>query len=122
MSWEVEFIDEFGEWWEGLTEDEQDSIDVTVRLLEELGPHLPFPHCSDIKESRHSQMRELRVQHKGEPYRILYSFDPRRAAILLIGGKKTGDDRWYKTFVPGQGYKPQKIAGAPKNFSSGSIL
>jgi hypothetical protein len=45
-------------------------------------------------------MRELRVQHKGEPYRILYAFDSRRAAILLIGGKKTGDDRWYKTFVP----------------------
>jgi hypothetical protein len=100
MSWEVEFTDEFGQWWEGLTEDEQDSIDVTVRLLEELGPHLPFPHCSDIKGSRHSQMRELRVQRKGEPYRILYAFDPRRAAILLIGGKKTGDDRWYKTFVP----------------------
>lgn len=100
MSWEVEFTDEFGQWWEGLTEDEQDSIDVTVRLLEELGPHLPFPYCSDIKGSRHSQMRELRVQHKGEPYRILYAFDPRRAAILLIGGKKTGDDRWYKTFVP----------------------
>jgi len=100
MSWEVEFTDEFGQWWEGLTEDEQDSIDVTVRLLEELGPHLPFPHCSDIKGSRHNQMRELRVQRKGEPYRILYAFDPRRAAILLIGGKKTGDDRWYKTFVP----------------------
>src|SRR6266511_729347 len=88
MSWEVEFTDEFGQWWEGLTEDEQDSIDVTVRLLEELGPHLPFPHCSDIKGSRHSQMRELRVQHKGEPYRILYAFDPRRAAILLIGERK----------------------------------
>jgi len=88
MSWEVEFTDEFGQWWEGLTEDEQDSIDVTVRLLEELGPHLPFPHCSDIKGSRHSQMRELRLQRKGEPYRILYAFDPRRAAILLIGGKK----------------------------------
>lgn len=40
MSWEVEFTDEFGRWWEGLTEDEQDSIDVTVRLLEEMGPHL----------------------------------------------------------------------------------
>lgn len=38
--------------------------------------------------------------YKGEPYRILYTFDPRRAAILLLGGKKTGDDRWYKSFVP----------------------
>jgi len=45
-------------------------------------------------------MRELRVQHQGEPYRVLYAFDPRRTAILLIGGNKTGDDRWYDTFVP----------------------
>jgi hypothetical protein len=45
-------------------------------------------------------MRELRVQHAGRPYRILYAFDPRRTAILLIGGDKTGDDRWYTTYVP----------------------
>jgi len=45
-------------------------------------------------------MRELRVQHKGRPYRVLYAFDPRRVAILLIGGDKTGDDRWYNTYVP----------------------
>jgi len=45
-------------------------------------------------------MRELRVQHKGRPYRILYAFDPRRVAILLIGGDKTGDDRWYNRYVP----------------------
>jgi hypothetical protein len=45
-------------------------------------------------------MRELRVQHGGRPYRVLYAFDPRRTAILLIGGEKTGDDRWYDSFVP----------------------
>ena len=45
-------------------------------------------------------MRELRVQHRGRPYRILYAFDPRRSAILLIGGDKTGDDRWYDVHVP----------------------
>lgn len=45
-------------------------------------------------------MRELRVQHEGRPYRVLYAFDPRRSAILLIGGDKTGNDRWYETFVP----------------------
>lgn len=46
-------------------------------------------------------MRELRVQHEGRPYRVLYAFDPRRAAILLIGGDKTGlGDRWYVEFVP----------------------
>jgi len=45
-------------------------------------------------------MRELRVQHKGEPYRVLYAFDFTRTAILLIGSNKTGDDRWYDRFVP----------------------
>ena len=45
-------------------------------------------------------MRELRIQHAGQPYRVLYAFDPRRVAILLIGGKKTGNDRWYEKFVP----------------------
>ncbi len=45
-------------------------------------------------------MRELRVQHQGEPYRILYAFDPRRVAILLIGGKKTGANRWYDEYIP----------------------
>lgn len=45
-------------------------------------------------------MRELRIQHGGEPYRVLYIFDPRRNAVLLIGGNKTGDDRWYEVYVP----------------------
>jgi hypothetical protein len=45
-------------------------------------------------------MRELRVQSKGRPIRILYAFDPRRMAILLIGGDKTGQDRWYEKYVP----------------------
>lgn len=45
-------------------------------------------------------MRELRIQHKGRPYRVLYAFDPRRVALLLIGGDKTGDDRWYDRYVP----------------------
>jgi hypothetical protein len=61
---------------------------------------LRFPYSSSIASSRHSHMRELRVQHAGQPYRILYAFDSRRAAVLLIGGDKTGNDRWYDTYVP----------------------
>jgi hypothetical protein len=45
-------------------------------------------------------MRELRIQHEGRPYRVLYAFDPRRAAILLIGGDKTGNNRWSDENVP----------------------
>jgi hypothetical protein len=44
-------------------------------------------------------MRELRIQHEGRPYRVLYAFDPRPTAILLIGGDKTGNDRWYEEYV-----------------------
>jgi hypothetical protein len=45
-------------------------------------------------------MRELRVQSGGRPLRVFYAFDPRRSAILLIGGDKTGDDRFYERMVP----------------------
>jgi hypothetical protein len=61
---------------------------------------LKYPFCSKVFESKHPNMRELRPQHEGRPYRVLYAFDPRRVAILLIGGDKTGNDRWYETFVP----------------------
>ncbi|CAM4328950.1 Addiction module toxin RelE [Bordetella tumbae] len=98
--WEVEYTDELGEWWSDLTEAEQESIDSSVRLLEEKGPNLGFPHTSGIERSKHAHMRELRIQHDGRPYRVLYAFDPRRCAILLLGGDKTGDDRWYDTHVP----------------------
>lgn len=100
MSWEVEFTDEFGDWWASLTEDEQISIAASVHLLEECGPTLGAPHSSQIQGSRHGKMRELRTQHAGRPLRTLYAFDPRRTAILLIGGDKTGNPRWYDQFVP----------------------
>ncbi|HSF30000.1 MAG TPA: type II toxin-antitoxin system RelE/ParE family toxin [Candidatus Tectomicrobia bacterium] len=54
-------------------------------------PALRFPYSSSVVSSRHAHMREFRGQHAGRPYRIPYAFDPRRTAILLIGGDKTGD-------------------------------
>ena len=98
--WEVEYTDEFGAWWHGLTEAQHASVDALVRLLEARGPQLGHPYSSAIGSSRHAHMRELRVQHRGRPLRVLYAFDPRRAAILLIGGDKTGNNRWYDEFVP----------------------
>jgi hypothetical protein len=99
MAWDVEYTDEFEQWWAGLDADEQESIAASVGLLETMGPRLVFPHSSDIRNSRHGRMRELRVQHRGKPYRVFYAFDPRRTAILLIGGEKTGDDRFYDRMV-----------------------
>lgn len=100
MTWEIEYTDEFGSWWSSLNEDEQESVAAYVRLLEMRGTSLPFPYSSGITGSKHSHMRELRVQHQGKPYRVLYAFDPRRVALLLIGGDKTGNDRWYEKHVP----------------------
>ncbi|SDB41453.1 hypothetical protein SAMN03159382_03273 [Pseudomonas sp. NFACC23-1] len=71
MKWDVEYTDEFELWWDRLSEPEQDSVQVSVMLLGDTGP-----------------------------YRVLYAFDPRRCAILLIGGDKTGQDRWYQQYVP----------------------
>ena len=81
-------------------EDRQDSVDVVVKLLEVRGPRLPFPFSSGIVGSRHGNLRELRIQHRGEPLRVFYAFDPRRAAILLIGGSKQGDGRFYERMIP----------------------
>jgi len=100
VAWEVEVTDEFKAWWNGLTEAEHISVERGVLLLEERGVYLPFPYSSGVKGSRHSAMRELRVQYQGHPYRVLYIFDPRRVALLLLGGDKTSDDRWYEKNVP----------------------
>jgi hypothetical protein len=100
VPYEVEFTDEFEDWWNGLTADEQESVDFSVRLLEEQGIHLKRPHADTVNHSRFSNMRELRCQHEGRPYRILYAFDPRRTAMLLVGGDKTGNARWYEEYVP----------------------
>ncbi|MDO4450920.1 MAG: type II toxin-antitoxin system RelE/ParE family toxin [Moraxella sp.] len=98
--WEVEYTDEFGEWFESLSESEQTDIAYSVELLETMGVNLPHPHSSGVNGSRHSHMRELRTQSGGKPFRTLYAFDPRRTAILLIAGDKTGDKRWYETHIP----------------------
>jgi hypothetical protein len=100
MTWVVEFTDEFEEWWNALSEGEQEDVFAVEKQLEAKGPNLPFPYSSRVGSSRHSHMRELRIQSSGQPFRVFYAFDPRRAAILLVGGCKTGDDRFYETYVP----------------------
>ena len=100
MPWEAEYTDEFKEWWEGLSEGQQDAVASGVELLRENGPNLRYPLSSAIGGSRHGHMRELRVQIGGRPIRVFYAFDPRRMAILLIGGDKTGHHRFYEVYVP----------------------
>ena len=105
MSWEVEVTDEFIDWWHELTERQQEAITARVRLLQERGPSLGRPSVDGIKQSRHQNMKELRASQEGA-LRVLFAFDPRSAAILLIGGNKAPDgssptwNDWYSEFVP----------------------
>lgn len=100
MTTTVEYTDEFGDWWGDLSEAQQVDVAAVDQLQEEKGPKLPFPLSSGIKQSRHSRMRELRIQSGGKPLRVFYAFDLRRQAIFLIGGDKTGRDRFYVKMVP----------------------
>lgn len=100
MAWEVEYTDEFGQWWDTLSVDEQIEINAKILLLQERGPVLPRPHSDVIVTSKHSNMKELRGSVGEAQLRVLYAFDPKRSAILLIGGDKHGNKKWYEEFVP----------------------
>jgi hypothetical protein len=99
IPWEVEYTDEFDEWFDWLDEEAQEDVALAVEKLEERGPALPRPFADTVEGSRHSNMKELRPL--GTNIRVLFAFDPRRMAILLIGGDKT--DRWrefYEEMIP----------------------
>jgi hypothetical protein len=100
VAWEIEYTDEFGVWWESLTVEEQEEVNAKVELLEEHGPTLPRPHSDLIITSKHPNMKELRGRQGDAILRVLYAFDPKRTAILLIGGDKNGNPKWYDEFVP----------------------
>ncbi len=77
MTWDVEYMNDFGDWWTELAESEQDEIASVVELLAEHGPGLRFPYSAGVAGFRHGHMRELRVQSAGKPIRVFYAFDPR---------------------------------------------
>lgn len=98
--WEIEYIEEFEVWWETLSEAQQDAVSAMVDLLAETGPALGRPAVDGVKGSRHQNMKELRVSQRGA-LRVLFAFDPRRAAILLLGGDKSGQwEAWYRRAIP----------------------
>jgi hypothetical protein len=99
VAWEVEYTDQFEVWWLTLSAEDQNSIRASVEVLEERGPALGRPLVDTLKGSRHPNMKELRPTVGN--IRILFAFDPRRMAILLIGGDKTNRWRdWYQRMIP----------------------
>lgn len=98
--WEIEFTDEFESWWSDLSVEQQAALSVRVELLAAHGPSLGRPAVDRIHMSRHHNMKELRTA-QGGALRVLFMFDPRRHAILLLGGDKSGRwNEWYAEAVP----------------------
>ncbi len=99
MPWNVEYTDQFEEWWATLADEEQRALTAAVELLERDGPALGRPLADTITASRHANMKELRPP--ATSLRVLFAFDPRRTAILLIGGDKRNRwEQWYRENIP----------------------
>jgi hypothetical protein len=98
--WEVEVTDEFRDWYEALTEADQEPIRAAVEVLEQRGPSLGRPLVDHLEGTRVHNLKELRPL--GGSIRILFAFDPRRSAILLLGADKGehGWGEWYTTAIP----------------------
>jgi len=108
VGWEIEATDEFQAWWAELTRAEREAIAVGITVLEEKGPALGRPRVDTLaKDSKHGNMKELRVQFRGKRYRICFAFDPRQTGILLIGGIKSGKN-----------WTPQMVAAADKIYDA----
>jgi hypothetical protein len=100
MKWEIAFDEEFAEWILVLKTGVRRKILATIPILGEYGPTLGRPRVDTVKGSAYPNMKELRVQHAGEPWRILFAFDPERSAVLLLGGNKARDKQWYERNIP----------------------
>jgi len=93
--WEIELTDEAREWVLSLDQEDRAAITGSIDLLEQLGPNLGRSAVDSVKASRHHNMKELRSF--GGNLRALFCFDPRRTAIVLLGGNKTNDwTGWYE--------------------------
>jgi hypothetical protein len=99
MAWTVEGTDEFQAWFSRITSAECISIAAKIELLDQQGPSLGRPHADTLKGAKFANLKELIIQHAGDPYRVIFAFDPRRTSIRLLGGRKA-DSKWYKTAIP----------------------
>ena len=101
MSWTVLFHDAFDSEFNDLAETVQDELLAHARLLEEFGPTLGRPRVDTLKGSRHANMKELRFDAADGVWRVAFAFDPRRRAILLVCGDKSGssEKRFYRQLI-----------------------
>ena len=103
MKWEILITDEYERWFLELTDSEQEDVLAMVDVLEIVGPQLSRPYADTLHSTdKVKNLKDLRIQHSGKPYRVFYAFDPVRRAVLLCGGRKDGkqDKRFYDRMVP----------------------
>jgi hypothetical protein len=100
-SWCITTADQFDDWFNSLDDKNQEDVLAILYLLEELGPLLSRPHADTLNGSQFPNMKELRVQSKGDPLRIFYAFDPERKAVLLCAGNKKGykEKKFYNDMI-----------------------
>lgn len=99
--WVIETTDTFDEWFNTLEDINRADVLASLIVLRERGPMLSRPYADTVKGSCHSNMKELRVQSKGDPIRVFFAFDPIRSGILLCAGNKTGNEkRFYEVMIP----------------------
>ncbi len=101
MAWSVLFHDDFDAEFAALSEDLQDELLAHAKLLEEFGPNLGRPTVDTLKGSKHANMKELRFAWNSEVWRVTFAFDPKRQAVLLVGGDKGGANqrRFYQRLI-----------------------
>jgi hypothetical protein len=101
MTWEVSLGDEFDGEFDALPEAVQEGLLAAAKLLEAFGPQLGRPHVDTLNDSSFANMKELRFDAADGVWRIAFAFDPRREAILLVAGDKSGgsEKRFYKTLI-----------------------
>ncbi len=99
--WEIVTTDTFGEWFDGLDDSDRANVIAGMLLLQEIGPHLSRPYADTVNGSKFTNMKELRIQSKGDPLRAFFAFDPSRKGVLLCAGNKVSDEkRFYKRMIP----------------------
>src|SRR5713226_7232185 len=101
VKWIVEIGDEFQPEYDALSGEVQDELLAMTRLLQQFGPQLKRPHADTMNGSRHANMKELRFKAADGVWRVAFAFDPRRKAVLLVAGDKSGgsERRFYRELI-----------------------
>ena len=100
MTWTVVLCDAFLEELAAFEPGLRNELLAELRHLEAFGPKLGRPKVDTLKGSKFANMKELRFIYRRDPYRFFFAFDPDRQAVVLVGGNKSGDKRFYERLIP----------------------